>query len=88
MNLYKGVKFHKALRRELGDDLVYSVALDDNKFYLSISVHKSDTWEYSHGRNIQTCLLTDDDINSDISSIVNKIVTMYKSILVRKNVNV
>lgn len=85
MNLYKSVKFHKALRKALGDDLVYSLALDEGKFYLAISVHKSDTWEYSHGRNIQTCLLTEDDIQSDITSIVNKIVPMYKAILVRKN---
>ncbi len=84
MNLKNITKLHKLLSKALGDDLVYSLALDEGKYIIAISVHKSDKWEYSHGRTIQSCLLSDDEMQTDVRDLASKIVPLYKEILVRK----
>lgn len=79
------LKLHKALVKRFGDDLVYSVAYDEGKYYLAVSVHKSDTWEYTHGGNIQSCHI--DDFNTDIRTLVNRIAALYEGVLIKRNDN-
>lgn len=69
---------HKLIER-LGEDLVYSVAYDQGKFYLSISTHRSETQKYTHGRNMQTALLEDE---GTVDELFEKIVELYGNILV------
>lgn len=70
---------HQKLAEELGDDLVISLAYDDGDYYLAISVHKSDTKQYKHGRNIQSCLLTEKDMERDIDVLVSHVVELYRT---------
>ena len=80
MNFEDITILHRKLVKHLGEDLVVSLAYDTGKFYISISVHKSNTQEFSHGRNIQSCLLEDFDI--DIDKIVDSVVALYKKVLI------
>lgn len=73
---------HRKLIERLGEDLVISLAYDTGKFYVAISVHKSTTQEYEHGRNIQSCLL--DELDTDIDEIIESVVKLYKEILIFK----
>tara|TARA_S200002703_G_scaffold116050_1_gene101592 strand:- start:340 stop:594 length:255 start_codon:yes stop_codon:yes gene_type:complete len=82
MRFSKTITLHKKLIEYYGKDIVISVSYDDEKYYLSISVHKSNTWEYNHGRDIQTCLL--DNFRDDIDVLFKKIVLLYDEVLVRK----
>ena len=84
MNFKSLTKLHKMLAKELGDDLVYSLALDEGKFYVTISVHKSNRVEYNHGRNLQSCHIDETEMNTDVRRLVDKIVPMYKKVLVEK----
>lgn len=84
MNFINSVKLHELLVEALGDDLVYSVALDEGKYYLAISVHKSDRVEYNHGRNIQSCLIDEKELGVDVEELAKKIIPLYKEILVEK----
>ena len=76
---------YEKLQTELGDDLVVSLALDEGKYYLAISAHKSKTQQYIHGRNIQSCLISRDDLEKDIDVLVKQIVTLYRNQLVDKD---
>lgn len=84
MNFKSLTKLHKMLAKELGNDLVYSLALDDGKFYITISVHKSNRVEYNHGRNLQTCHIDESEMTTDVRKLINKIVPMYRKVLVEK----
>lgn len=72
---------HKKLIDRLGEDLVYSVAYDQGKFYLSISTHRSETQKYTHGRNMQTALLEEEN-EGTVDELVERIVKLYENILV------
>ena len=71
---------HEKLIARLGEDLVYSVAYDQGKYYLSISTHRSETQQYTHGRNMQTALLELDE--DTVDELVEKIVDLFGNILV------
>ena len=85
MKFKETLELHEKLIEALGDDLVYSVAYDKGKYYLVISVHNSETWEYEHGGNMQTCHI--DDFNDDVEALVKKVVSLYEPILIRKDNN-
>ena len=84
MNFKSLTKLHKMLASRLGDDLVYSLALDEGEFFMAISVHKSNRVQYSHGRNIQTVHIDKSEMTTDVRKLVDKIVPMYNNILVEK----
>lgn len=81
-------KLQEMLAEALGEDLVISLARDVDKYYLAISVHKSDRVEYSHGGNIQSCLIRDDDFDKDVEDLVKQIVPLYEEVLVEREENV
>lgn len=84
MNFEKVTTLHKSLKERLGNDLVYSLALDSGKFYLAVSVHKSETQEFDHGRNIQSCLISESEFDKPIEQLVDELAEMYATILVEK----
>lgn len=79
------IKLHQRLIKKWGDDLVYSLAFDSGKYILVISVHKSKTWEFTHGGNIQSCEI--DDFKDDISVLANKIIKLYEGVLKKKEIS-
>lgn len=84
MNFINTVRLHELLAEALGDDLVYSVAYDDGKYYLAVSVHKSERVEYGHGGNIQSCIITEKDFGKNIEVLAKQIIPMYEKVLVKK----
>lgn len=84
MNSINTIKLHELLIEALGDDLVYSVIYDEGKYYLAISVHKSERVEYSHGRNIQSCFINEKDFGKTIKVLAKQIIPMYEKVLVKK----
>lgn len=88
MNFINSVRLHELMAEALGDDLVYSVALDEGKYYLAVSVHKSKRVEYKHGRNIQSCLIDTKDIGVDVEKLAEKIIPLYQEILVERTTDV
>jgi len=78
----KCFRLHEQLKKQLGDDLVFSLALTETEYILTASVHKSSQWKFSHGKDMQQCIFTADDLNKKIDKIVKILVTKFKEILV------
>jgi hypothetical protein len=51
---------------------------------LAVSVHKSETQEFDHGRNIQSCLISESEFDKPIEQLVDELAEMYATILVEK----
>ena len=77
-------KFHNMLQKALGDDLVYSLALDGDTHILAVSVHKSKTQKFNHDRLIQSVVFSDEDLQMDHEKVINTLIEMYKGIIVEK----
>lgn len=82
MLLKKSFAIHEQLKKALGDDLVFSLAISEGTYVLTVSVHKSTTWKFSHGKNFQQCIFTKDDMDRKIDKIVYFLVLKFKEILV------
>jgi len=82
MKFRKTLEFHEKVRARLGEDLVYSIAYDAGEYLLAISVHKSKTQQFSHGRNIQSCLLT--RLSDPIDKLVNDVVSLFQGVLIER----
>jgi hypothetical protein len=80
--------FHKRLKEALGEDLVYSLAIDGNQYILAVSVHKSKTLQFNHGRKIQSCFISETDLNRNIEHLIDEVIGLYQKILVPKEVPV
>lgn len=78
------IEFHEELKDLLGEDLVYSLVWDDGAVYLAISVHKSLDKEYDHGRNIQTCQISESEFEKGPSELAKEIARAYSGLIVRK----
>jgi hypothetical protein len=77
--------FHKKVREALGDDLVYSLALDGDMHVLAVSVHKSKTLCFKHGRKIQTCIIDNKDLNRNMEDLIADVIRLYKEVLVPRD---
>lgn len=75
--------FQKKIAERLGDDLVYSLAFDDGKFFFLISTHKSKTKRYKDKKykTMQSCIINPSDFGKQTDEIVEEIVKMYSPIL-------
>lgn len=82
MLLKKCFEIHQQLKKKLGDDLVFSLALSEENYVLTVSVHKSATWKFSHGKNFQQCIFSKEDMDRKIDKIVHFLVLKFKEILV------
>ena len=81
MNIKKLYKLHNLLLRELGDDLVVSLVVDEGKKLLSVSTHKAKLLSYKTGRHIQTCELSNYDLTHDIDAVGKELVEIYSNLL-------
>ena len=77
------VTFHKKLAKKLGEDLVYSLALDNEEVLLVISTHKSKTKRYKDKeyKTMQSCKIKDTDFDKDVNQLVDEIARLYNNIL-------
>lgn len=77
------VNFHKKLAKNLGKDLVYSLALDSDKVILVVSTHKSKTKKYKNKeyKTMQSCEIKESDFNKDVNELVEEITRLYNNIL-------
>lgn len=80
MNLKKIFKLHKIIVNAISDDLVVSIILDNDEYFISVSVHKS-KMEMKTTREVQTCKLSPEDLNRDINVVANEIIELYKSVI-------
>jgi phosphatidate phosphatase PAH1 len=83
MKFKRLVDFHTKLAKRLGNDLVYSLALDEGKVILVISTHKSKKQRYKDKeyKTMQSCQIRDIDFNKTMNQIVDEIANLYKNIL-------
>lgn len=77
------VDFHKKLAKKLGEDLVYSLALDHGEILLVIATHKSKTKRYKDKeyKTMQSCKIKETDFDKDINQLVDEIARLYSNIL-------
>lgn len=80
MKVKKFYKIHNRLAKELGEDLVFGVALDNGNYFISVSCHKS-TQKFKTGRDMQTAQLTQEDLEQDVDALVDILVELYSGIL-------
>jgi len=75
-------KFLKKLRTRLGDDLTYSILLDEGKYYIGVSTERSEDQFYmSNNKTIQYCQVEEKEFGDDLSTLINKIVPLFEDIL-------
>lgn len=74
--------------KELGDEnLTISFSKSKGSYYVSISTHTSEVYQYSHGGYQRTCEITAADINKDTQTLVSDLVNTYKTLLLPKEDN-
>lgn len=74
-------KFLARLKKRLGKDLVYSMALDvDNTFYLSVSTHKSPNRKFKDDK-LHPCKLTQKDFEKHDFLLLEEIANIYENLL-------
>lgn len=76
-------KFMKRLKDRLGDDLTYSIVLDQGKYYIGVSTERSeDRFYIGNGKSTtQFCELQEHEFRDDINTIVDKVVPLFQDIL-------
>ena len=72
----------------MGDDLVVTLTIDNGKYFVTISTHKSKTLSFKTTKTIQTCEVTEFDLTQSIDSVANELIKIYSNILIKaKNTN-
>ena len=79
-------KLFKRLKAKLGDDLTYSIILDEGKYYIGVSTERSDTQFYMSDKTIQYCEIQEKEFGDDLSTLINKVVPLFEDILFKKGV--
>lgn len=74
-------KLLKKLKTRLGDDLTYSVILDEGEYYIGVSTERSDTQFYKSGKSTQHCQIQEKEFSDDLSTLINKVVPLFEDIL-------
>ena len=77
------MSFHKKLAKNLGEDLVYSLALDQGQVLLVVSTHKSKTKKYKDKqyKTMQSCMIKESDLDKNVNELVAEITRLYNNIL-------
>ena len=83
MNFIETTKFLTKLKEGLGDDLLYSLALDSGKWVVTVSTQNSNRI-YKAGGEMRSCTIEENDYNTDYEIIVNIIINMFKPLLVSR----
>lgn len=85
MKVNKLTRILRAVPKGLGDEnLTISLAHSKDNFYISISTHTSEKFEFDHGGYQRTCQLTEDDLEKDSKDLVKDLVNIYNELLYPK----
>lgn len=72
----------QAFANKLGDDdFTVSVALCEQKAYISVSCHSSKKYEFDHGGLQRTAEIPEDAMAEDIDTILDDLLDKYKECL-------
>lgn len=81
MKVFNTISFLAKLQKRLGNDLVYSLALDtDGTFYISVATHKSSKRKFKDNK-MHPCKLTDADLLKHEFVLIEEIANIYESLL-------
>lgn len=87
MKFARVVQFHQMLKKRLGDDLTYSLVLDnDHTISLYVSAHASKTRENTD--KMIRCVFNEKDLNKEVLTLVNEIAIMYDGQFMPRKQNV
>jgi len=85
MKLGKYFEFQKKLRDKLDDpNIIIGLAIDGNICLLTASLHKSEKYEFNHGKVMQYAQFNEVDLISDSDKILKTLVELFDSVLVSK----
>lgn len=85
MKVKKLIKILPKIAKAIGDeDLTISLAMSKMKYYISISTHTSEKFEFNHGGYQRTCELLEKDLNKDYDTLVSELAETYKKLLSKK----
>lgn len=75
----------KELAEKIGDpDLTVSMAYSNKEFFVSVSTHASDKYEFTHGGYQRTVQITKKDFDTKKENIVTELINIYRRLLVPK----
>lgn len=85
MKLNKLTYFLEQITKKLDDeDLTVSFALCEGKYYVSISTHTSNKFQFDHDGYQRSCELTEKDFDRNVNDVVADLVNIYTNILIPK----
>jgi hypothetical protein len=88
MKLHNLTKALSKLARRLDDDnLTVSFAYSNKKFFVSVSTHTSEKYEFNHGGFQRTVELTDNDFQRNVNDVISDLVNIYERLLIPKKEN-
>lgn len=80
MKVEQLTKLHKLLQKHLGDDLVYSLSLDNNEWYIVVAFSKDSTRKFKTGL-IHRCKLSPADMNKHVYLLAQEIVNIFTPLI-------
>jgi hypothetical protein len=69
----------KSLSKRLGEDLVYSIAYDNGKLLICISVHKSKRLTYGTDSQTRTVEINGTALDRQINDVLAEVVDYFKT---------
>jgi hypothetical protein len=78
MKMSKSFQLHNQLRSGLGDDLVYSLAMDGDAYMLLVSAHKSVKQKFKGAVRMRTIIITEEDMQRPVGDIVIAVVHLLR----------
>lgn len=82
MKTNKYFRLLKQLAKELGDeDLTVSMAYSNKEFFVSISTHTSDLFQFDHGGYQRTVQITEKDLDLESKNLLKELVNIYSKLL-------
>lgn len=88
MKLKKMYQLQQKIITALGDDLVVALAIDNGKYFVSVSTHKSKLLSFKTTKVIQTCEVTEFDLTQDMNRVADELIKIYSTILLKKDEDV
>lgn len=86
MKTEKYFRILKRLASELGDEnLTVSMAYSNNEFFVSISTHSSEKFEFDHGGYQRTVQITKKDLSLESKKLLQELVNIYDKLLKYKS---
>lgn len=83
MKTKDGFNFIKRLQKRLGKDLVYSLTLDGDDFYINVSTYKSLKRKFKDDK-LHPCKLENKDLEKHEFILIEELKNIYENLLEKK----